>query len=349
MLSVLVVPESSAPSGGDVYDRRLAEELRGLGYPVRVLTVPGSWPVPSARDRRGLARLLEGLAEHTVVLLDGLVACGVPEVLAPHEQRLRLVVLVHLPLALEGGLGDAEARELHSRERRALGSARRVVATSDWARRHLEQQHGLSGTVTVAPGTDPAPPAPGTDGRSQLVCVASLTPRKGHEVLLAALALLPASGWCLTCVGPGGGAHAARLRAVVREHRWQERVRFPGPLTGADLEEGWSAADLCVLASRSETYGMAVAEALARGVPVLATEVGGVPEALGRASDGTRPGLLARPGDPVDLAGALRRWWHDPGLRRRLRHSAHLRRQTLSGWKQTAGAMAAVLDRERWA
>lgn len=343
-----MVPGSSAPSGGDVYDRRLAEELRNLGHPVRVLTVPGSWPVPSAQEREGLAQLLEGLAEHTVVLLDGLVACGVPEVLAPHERRLRLVVLVHLPLALEEGLGTAQARELHAGERRALGSARRVVATSDWAGRHLAQQHDLSGTVTVAPGTDPAPPAPGTDGRSHLVCVASLTPRKGHEVLLAALALLSASGWCLTCVGPGGGAHAARLRAVVREYGWQGRVRFTGPLTGADLEDIWADADLCVLASHSETYGMAVAEALARGVPVLATDAGGVPEALGRASDGTRPGLLVRPGDPGALVGALHRWWHDPELRRRLRRSAHLRRQTLSGWKQAAGAMAAVLDRERW-
>ena len=106
-MSVLVVPDSSAPSGGDVYDRRLAEELRGLGHPVRVFTMPGSWPVPSAPDRQGLARLLEGLTEHTVVLLDGLVACGVPEVLAPHEQRLKLVILVHLPLALEGGQGAA--------------------------------------------------------------------------------------------------------------------------------------------------------------------------------------------------------------------------------------------------
>lgn len=347
-MSVLVVPGSSAPSGGDVYDRRLAEELRGLRHPVRVFTVPGSWPVPSAQDRQGLARLLEGLAEHTVVLLDGLVACGVPEVLAPHERRLRMVVLVHLPLALEGGLSDAEARDLHSRERRALGSARRVVATSDWARRHLAEQHGLSGAVTVAPGTDPAPPAPGTDGRSRLVCVASLTPRKGHEDLLAALALLPANGWRLTCVGPGEDTRATRLRAVAQEHGWRDRVRFTGPLTGADLEEIWSGADLHVLASHSETYGMAVAEALARGVPVLATEAGGVTEALGRASDGTRPGMLVRPGDPEAMAGALCRWWHDPGLRRRLRRSAHLRRQTLAGWERTAGAMAAVLDRERW-
>jgi len=343
-----VVPDSSAPSGGDVYDRRLAEELRGLGHPVRVFTMPGSWPVPSAPDRQGLARLLEGLAEHTVVLLDGLVACGVPEVLAPHEQRLKLMILVHLPLALEGGLGAAEARELHAREHRALGAARRVVATSDWARRHVEQQHGLSGTAIVVPGTDPAPLAAGTDGCSQLVCVASLIPRKGHEVLLAALALLPTSCWHLTCVGPGGGAHAARLRAVVRERRWQERVRFTGPLTGADLEGIWSGADLCMLASHHETYGMAVAESLARGVPVLATKAGGVPEALGQDPDGTRPGLLVRPGAPEALAGALHRWQHDPGLRRRLRRSARLRRQTLSGWKQAAEAMAAVLDHERW-
>ncbi|MBE2997513.1 glycosyltransferase family 4 protein [Nocardiopsis sp. HNM0947] len=345
---MFVVPEPSAPSGGDVYDRRLAQALAAAGRPVRVVEVPGSWPVPSAADRAGLARALDGAAEGAVVLLDGLVACTAPDVLAAHERRLRLVVLVHLPLALEGGLTPSEASERHTLEHRALGSAARSVATSDWARRHLQEQHGLTRVATVAPGTDPAPPAPGTDGRSHLVCVASLTPRKGHDVLLSALTRLDTEPWHLTCVGPGTGAHADQLRATVAERRWQDRVRFTGPLTGTYLDQARAAADLCVLASRAETYGMAVTESLARAVPVVATQTGGVPEALGRAPDGSRPGILVAPGDPAALAGALHAWCNDPGLREGLRRSARLRRGTLAGWDRAAEQMAAVLDRERW-
>lgn len=347
-MTVFVVPASAAPSGGDVYDRRLAEALAARGRPVRTVQVSGSWPVPSTTDRSGLARVLASVPEEAVALLDGLVACAAPEVLAVHERRLRLVVLVHLPLALEGGLTSSEAAERHVRENRALRSARRVVATSDWARRHLQEHHGLDHVAVVAPGTGPAPPAHGTDGRSHLVCVASLTPRKGHDVLLDALDRLGTEPWCLTCVGPGAGAHADGLRATVAERGWRERVRFTGPLTGADLEHARGAADLCVLSSRAETYGMAVTESLARGVPVVATRTGGVPEALGRAPDGSRPGLLVPPGDAESLAGALRVWWHDPGLRGRLRRSALLRRSTLAGWDRAADRMAAVLDRERW-
>ncbi|WP_017615781.1 glycosyltransferase family 4 protein [Nocardiopsis salina] len=345
---MFVVPESAAPSGGDVYDRRLAEALAARGSPVRMVQVSGSWPVPSADDRAGLARVLASLDEGTVVLLDGLVACAAPEVLTVHGRRLRLVVLVHLPLALEGGLTASEAADRHAHEHRALRSARRVVATSDWARRHLQEQHGLAEVAAIAPGTDPAPSAPGTDGRSHLVCVASLTPRKGHDVLFDALVRLGTEPWRLTCVGAGPGAHADDLRATVDERGWRDRVRFTGPLSGAELEGARAAADVCVLASRAETFGMAVTESLARGVPVVATRTGGVSEALGRAPDGSRPGLLVPPGDPAALSGALREWWDDPGLRRRLRRSAGLRRGTLAGWGQAAAGMAALLDRERW-
>jgi glycosyltransferase involved in cell wall biosynthesis len=131
--------------------------------------------------------------------------------------------------------------------------------------------------------------------------------------------------------------------AELRRRADGDRIRFAGPLTGTDLDGAYAAADLLVLASHAETYGMVVTEALARGIPVLATDVGGLPEALGHAPDGSRPGLLVRPGDPAALAAALRRWLTDAGLRDRLRRSALGRRDTLTGWAVTAEVVSGVL------
>jgi glycosyltransferase involved in cell wall biosynthesis len=122
-----------------------------------------------------------------------------------------------------------------------------------------------------------------------------------------------------------------------------DRVDFRGPCTGAQLETGYAAADVLVLASRGETYGMVVTEALARGLPVLAAEVGGVTEALGHAEDSARPGLLVAPGDPAALGAALRAWLGDADLRRRLRRAARERRASLRGWPATASVLAGVL------
>jgi glycosyltransferase involved in cell wall biosynthesis len=98
-----------------------------------------------------------------------------------------------------------------------------------------------------------------------------------------------------------------------------------------------------VLASRGETYGMVVTEALARGLPVIATAVGGLPEALGQASDGRRPGLLVPPEDSVALAAALRDWLVDANLRHRLREAARERRSTLSRWDAPTDRIARLL------
>ena len=409
MRTVLVVPDGGAPSGGGTYDRRLRDALAVLGRPVREAAVPGAWPDPDPESRAGLSRVLAGVPDGTAVLLDGLVACGVPEVLLPHASRLRLVVLVHLPLADETGLPEARAAALDGRERTVLRAASAVVATSRWAARRVADHHGIGGVHVVEPGVEPAPLSPAGDG-SRLLCVASVTPRKGHDVLLSALAGLADLPWRCVCVGPGaasglsapgpgaaeaalsavappltappggtgpaaagpagaadrgpapastapppaGGAragsgpeaHAERLRGLVRAHGLAARVEFAGPLTGDALEAAYTGSDLLVLPSRAETYGMVVTEALARGIPVAATEVGGVPEALGLDADGRRPGMLVPPGDPVALAVALRRWLTDSALRDRLRRSARARREGLAGWEEAARGMAAVLDGE---
>ena len=317
------IDDPASPSGGNGYDRRVVQGLAATGWDVRERAVPGGWPRPDAAARAGLARALAALPDGAVVLVDGLVACGVPEVVVPAARRLALVVLVHLPLGDEAGgapgAGGARAG--------GAAAAAAVVATSPWAARRLVALHGLDpARVTVAaPGVDPAPLAPGTDGAS--TCCASVrSPRRRARTCWSRRS--PRSP---TCRGPASSsARWPRPRARRRGSAARSRATgstgacaLTGPQTGAALDAAYAAADLLVVPSRAETYGMVVTEALARGIPVLATR-------RGRAAGDARP----RPGRPRAGDGrpgraTLRRsaqrcaaGWSDPLLRNGLRRGA---------------------------
>ncbi len=285
-----VVPRLASPSGGNVYNRRLAEGLESKGWSV----------VWTHTVEAGAVNLVDGLV--------------LPEV----GDTSRVVALMHMPLLTES-------------ERDLLTNAQAVIVTSEWSARSLA---GLN--VHVArPGVDPAPITPASEKGERLLCVAAVTPTKGHDVLIEALARTPGS-WTCVCVGPldRDAEFASRLSTL------DGRVKFTGAIEGNSFYDN---ADLVVLPSRHETYGMVVTEALARGIPVLASEVGGIPEALGTAADATLPGVLVPPGDPDALAAALHRWLNDAAWRDHLRRAALSRRTTLTGWAETVTVVSKVL------
>ncbi|MEV7083474.1 glycosyltransferase family 4 protein [Streptomyces sp. NPDC093516] len=343
------VDDPATPSGGNAYDRRVCLDLPGFGWQVGKHPVAGSWPRPQAAAQTELARTLAALPDGSVVLLDGLVACGVPEIVVPEAERLRMAVLVHLPLGDETGLDAAVAAELDARERAVLRAVPAVIATSDWAVRRLVAHHGLppERVHVAAPGADIAPLAPGTDGVSRLLCVAAVTPRKGQHRLVEALAAITDLPWSCVCVGAltQDPEYVAHLRSLIARHGLEDRLELAGPQSGAALDASYATADLMVLTSYAETYGMAVTEALARGIPVLATDVGGLPEAVGRAPDGGVPGILVPPENPAAIAAELRGWFGEADVRRRLKAAARGRRAALDGWATTAQSLAAVLRR----
>jgi glycosyltransferase involved in cell wall biosynthesis len=344
----VVVPEGiddpARPSGGNAYDRHVCRGLAAAGWAVHEHPIAGAWPRADAAGHAALTAAVGRIPDGAVVLLDGLIASAAPEALVPQAGRLRQVVLVHMPL---GHRPPDDADAVRAREREVLTAAAAVVTTSAWSRRRLGELYALpADRVHVAePGVDAAGLAPGTAAGDALLCVAAVTPDKGYDVLLDALATAADLPWRCACVGSldRDPAFAAAVRRRARDGGLGDRVDFPGPRTGPDLDEAYAAADLLVLASHAETYGMVVTEALARGLPVVAAEVGGLSEALGHGENGARPGLLVPPGDPAALGAALRAWLGDAELRGRLRRAARERRTSLREWAATSSVLAGVL------
>lgn len=321
------IDDAARVSGGNVYDRRLRDGLRADGWEVR------SVPVTDRGDG-WTARALAQLPDGALTLVDGLLATREPEALIAHAARLRLVVLVHM---VAGAIGDAELT--------ALRGARRIIATSDWTRSELlAQDAARPQRIAVAhPGVDPAPATEASPSGGRLLCVAAIAPHKGQDLLVRALiGFADRDDWTCTIVGSPrvDPDFADALKTQVDTVGLSDRIRFPGVLTGRDLEAAYAEADLMVLPSRTESYGMAVAEALAHGVPVLATAVGGLPEAIAVP----QAAVLVPPDDVWALHVVLQQWWADPGRRRALTSAARDARQAGRSWRSTAALVSAALD-----
>ena len=330
----MVVPaDLDTPTGGNIYDRSLAVALSEIGADVELRPVAGRWPVatPSAQDQ--LAGLLQADAP---VLVDGLLACGAPDAVASAVTAgARVHVLVHLPLALETGLSADDAAVLEALERQTLHAATGVVATSQWAAADLRERHGLDVVAVALPGTDPAPAATGSTP-PRLLHLASVTPRKDQLGVVEALALVQDLAWSADLVGvlDTDPEYVRRVQAAIDGYGLSERIRLTGPATGAALRAAWDAADLLLLPSHAETWGLVVTEALARGVPAVVGLGTGAEEALGRTRAGAIPGAVVPPGDPAALAAAMRDLL-GPG-RDRVLAAVHDRGQELSRWPDTA-------------
>jgi glycosyltransferase involved in cell wall biosynthesis len=318
-------------SGGNVYDQRLVAGLRTLGWDVRVVEVAvAEVPVPDP-----FVQMPDG----ALVLVDGLVAMSVPAELGSAAGRLRVVMVAHM---LAAAFPDADARTVDA-ERKALTYAHRVIAVSEWLRDELVQRNVATvGHVAVAaPGSDPAPIAPGTPTGGSLLCVGVVAAHKGQDTLVEALAELGSGPWTCTVAGSVATApgFAQRVAAQAARAGLSERIAWAGVLGPDELDGAYARADLLVAPSRAESYGIAVGEALRRGIPVIASRVGGIPEAA-RPSEAA---VLVPPGNAPALSHALRRWIEDPALRARMSAAAVRAAPRRRGWSDTANEVHSVL------
>lgn len=340
MIHFLIPGDPEIRTGGYGYDRRMASELQRLGREVTIHRLDDRFPKPDARALDHAEAVFGGLPDGALALVDGLAYGAMPAVAARHAERLRLAALVHHPLALETGLDEAERRALAESERSALTAANRVIATSPTTAGTLTADYGVpAGRIAVVePGVDPRPLAyGGGGGASRLLSVGTLTPRKGHAMLVEALAGLAHLPWTLDIAGSTqrDPATADAVRAAIAAAGLADRVRLHGEVHDRALDGLYRRADLFVLASRHEGYGMVLTEALAYGLPIVATDVGAVRETVGSAA------LLAPP-EAAALSAAIRTALDDPAP---LRKAALAARGRLTGWPEAAARLAAELER----
>lgn len=341
-LHFLLPGDPDSRTGGYLYDARITAGLGSLGWIVHRHRLADSFPFPGAAELSQVGGILASLPDGARVLIDGLALGVLPAVIAPHAARLRLVGLVHHPLAEETGLDEAARHWLFESEKAALAMVRHTIVTSPFTAKALAGYGVPSERVTVIlPGTDPAPVAKGGGGPGlHILAVGTLTPRKGHDVLLSALGTLLHHDWMLTLAGGARDkATAGLVEKLIQDKGLSDRVTLLGEVDAEALAALYDRADLFALASHYEGYGMVFAEALARGLPVIGTTGGAIPTTVPPDA-----GLLVPPGDVSAFAQALEKLLADTGLRQRLQQGALRARDTLPGWQDQARAFAQVLE-----
>jgi glycosyltransferase involved in cell wall biosynthesis len=343
--AVFVVPgDLATPTGGYAYDRRIIAELSAAGWQTQVLDIGDGFPRPTAAARAAAHRRIAALPDGPPIVIDGLAFGALATEAQALADRLTLIALVHHPLALESGLSACEAAALRHSERAALACARHVITTSASTARLLLADYGIGADrlSIVRPGTDRVAAQPRTPGTVvDLLAVGSVVPRKGYDILVAALAKVSDLPWRLIIAGDRArdAATAEKLDVDIVRLGLAGRITFAGAVAPQRLLQLYAAADLFVLPSRFEGYGMAYAEAIAHGVPVVGTQAGAIPDTVLAGA-----GVLVPPDDVDALCTALRRLIDSPSERERLAAGARAAAATFPTWQESAGLFACVLE-----
>ena len=343
-LAFAVPGDLSTPTGGYAYDRRIIAELEALGWTIERINLGENFPWPAKETRATAEARLLMVPEGCPIIADGLALGALPEAARRLRANHVLVGLVHHPLALETGLTEAQANILRASEKAALAAAKHVVVTSEATAQRLVADYSVpEDKITVArPGNDIVASTPASrDGAVQILSVGAVVPRKGFDVLVAALATLPDLPWHLTIAGDRGrdAKAAAQLDGDIARLGLGERVTVLGAVSAQRIAELYAEADIFALASRFEGYGMAYSEAIAHGLPVVGTRAGAIPDTVPANAS-----ILVEPDDVPAFAVALRRLIADADERKRLAAAARAAAAKLPTWQDSAKIVSRTLE-----
>lgn len=341
-LAAFAIPgDINTLTGGYIYERLLLENLRKLGHDVQHIRLAASFPYPTITEMDDAVDALTALPPDRALILDGLVygsidTDGLAKVRAP------IVAMIHHPLARETGLDAATRDHLFRTERDNLALARHVLVPSPHTADILISEYAVpADRITIAqPGTD-QPDGTRTPSRTSLILSVGIQhPRKGHDVLLRALALVTDLPWRAMIVGSAyEAAYAQSLSNLVTDLGLQDRVTLPGVLDRPELDDAYRQATLFALATRYEGYGMVFNEALTWGLPILSCATGAVPQTVPKDA-----GLLVPVDDHAALATALRTLLTDPDTCARMSAASLAAGRALPGWMDTARIASSVLN-----
>ncbi|MCA0424872.1 MAG: glycosyltransferase family 4 protein [Proteobacteria bacterium] len=338
----LIPGDITLPTGGYGYDRQVLAAAARLGAPLSYVALPDGFPNPDDAALAETARIVASLPARTVLLIDGLAYGAMPEALIRGFDR-PVVELCHHPLAVEPGLDPQTARRFAEGERAAMALARHIIVTGRNTADEVARDFGVPRSqISVAlPGTERAARAVGSGQVvPRLIAVGSVIPRKGYDILVAAMERLRGLDWTLDIIGATSHAPetVAALTRKIAAAGLEERIRLAGPMTAAALDAAYASADLFVMSSLYEGYGMVIAEAMARGLPIVGTTGGAAAETLD-----DRAGLKVPPGDALALAAAIGTMLTDITFRARCADGSWLAGQALPSWDDTARQIIAIL------
>jgi glycosyltransferase involved in cell wall biosynthesis len=334
----------ATPTGGYGYARAVIAALRARGWEVDVLDLGDGFPHVDDVQRAYARQRLLGVPNDAPVVVDGLALGVLPQEAQVASRGHCLIGLVHHPLALETGLSFEMAAALRISEIDALAATRHIITTDYSTAAILSADYAVAfDRITVAlPGTrHMLRPRTRQEGPVRILAVGAIVPRKGYDLLMRALAELPDLDWHLTLVGnrtrdPGT---VARLDATIGELGLAQQITCTGAVSAEELDALHREADLFVQTSWFEGYGMALADAIAYELPVIATRTGAAPRLVGPDA-----GLLIAPGDSIALTSALRMLIGDAALHERYAAAARTTPQDLPTWDDTARVFEQVLS-----
>lgn len=336
----LIPGDLMTPTGGYAYDRQILDHLKRRDFPLVHLPLGGNWPFPDGHALSACAKLFGALSERTALLIDGLAFGAMPEALL-RQARGPLIALCHHPLALETGLDETMRHALRASEMRAFDHATAVIVTSAATAHLLEREFGVrKHKLRIAvPGTKIMSRAMGGGSPPQIVAVGSVCVRKNYDGLLTSLRHVADLPWRLTIAGRIEDADLMDiLSGTISTSGWTDRIRFTGPITDEEVEQLLGAADIFVMPSHYEGYGMALMEAVASGLPCVTTDA--VPSARQVPAGGL---AIVPAGDSAAFGSAIRELLADMKARKILGNLAWQARNTLPNWEDAAEIIANTL------